>query len=145
MKYHGALALALALTGAPLSAQACSPQETVVRQFVDAFNRKDLDGMMALADTGISWLSVIGDSTRLEVHGQAGLRVSMESYFRSLPTSRSTLETVRSMDRWVSAWERATWDAPEGPRTQFALSVYEVEDGRVRRVYYYPAIRVVKQ
>ncbi len=139
----GLIALGTLSGGAPLRAQAPTPQEAVVRQFVEAFNRKDLDGLLALADTGISWISVIGDSTRVEVHGQPGLRVSLESYFQSFPSASSTLESVRGVNRWVSAWERSTRDTPEGPRIQLSLSVYEVQDGRVRRVYYYPAIRVV--
>ena len=42
---------------------------------------------------------------------------------------------------YVAIRERVSWTAKSGRRTQTALGVYEVRDGRVRRVWYYPAVR----
>ena len=115
--------------------------ERVVRDFVDAYNRHDVSAMLALTDTAVTWLSIIGDSVRVETRGAAALRRSMEGYFRSVPTARSTIEALRVVGPWVTVEERAHWTAAAGPRSQAAVAVYEVRDGRIRRVWYYPAVR----
>ncbi len=40
--------------------------------------------------------------------------------------------------RRQAALRHARWQGKNGERTQSALAVYEVEEGRVRRVWYYP-------
>ena len=141
-----ALAAAVAVVvGAAAHAAAQAPAaaepERVVRAFVDAFNRHDVPGMLALADTAIVWLSVSGDSVLVETRGHEALGRGMAAYFRQIPTARSTLEAVTALGPWVSARERAEWRAASGPRAQASLSVYEVREGRVRRVWYYPVVR----
>jgi hypothetical protein len=120
---------------------ASRPSEDVVGAFVAAYNRHDVDAMLALADTGIVWLSVAGDSVRVEARGAAALRRSLAGYFRSVPSTRSVLGEMTSVGPWVTVHERAQWQASSGPRAQTAVAVYEVRDGRVRRVWYYPAVR----
>ena len=136
----------------PLSAQAAGctepasppkPQELVVCRFAAAFNRHDLDSLLVLADTAISWLDVVGDSVQIQAHGHEGLRVGLASYFQARPTSRSSLESVRAVGQWVSAWDRVLPDSAKGASAEVALTVYEVRDGKVRRVWYYPATRLV--
>jgi hypothetical protein len=111
----------------------------VVERFVEAFNRHDVDAMLALAHPEIQWLSVEGEKISVETAGVAALGESMRKYFRSLPSSRSSIEGVVEAGRFVSVRERARWQGKSGERTQSALAVYEVEEGRVRRVWYYPA------
>jgi hypothetical protein len=41
----------------------------------------------------------------------------------------------------VSARERAHWVGSAGPRSQAALSVYEVRAGTIQRVWYFPVVR----
>jgi hypothetical protein len=115
--------------------------ERVVRDFVDAYNRHDVSAMLALTDTAVAWLSIVGDSVRAETRGADALRRSMEGYFRSVPTARSTIEALRVLGPWVTVEERAHWTAAAGPRSQAAVAVYEVRGDRIRRVWYYPAVR----
>lgn len=139
----------LALAGAvgnpgTLHAQAAATHadpERVVRAFLDAYNRHDVPGLLALSDTEIVWLSVEGDSVRVETRGREALARGLEGYFRRLPSVRSTLERVSALGPWVSAHERAEWTAASGARSQSAVSVYEVRERRIRRVWYYPAVR----
>ena len=127
--------------GAQTPAAADTTPERVVRAFVDAFNRHDVPGMLALADSAVVWLTVSGDSVLVEARGRDALARSMASYFRALPSARSTLDAVAALGPWVSARERAEWAGASGPRAQASISVYEVRGGRVRRVWYYPAVR----
>ncbi|MGZ8378657.1 MAG: nuclear transport factor 2 family protein [Gemmatirosa sp.] len=137
-----ATVVALAACGAPGMARAQDDDAArVVRAFVAAFNRHDVPAMLALTDTAIVWLGIAGDSVTIETRGRRALGESMTAYFRSTPGARSTLDAVTTLGPWVSARERAEWQGRTGPRAQSALSVYEVRDGRIRRVWYYPAVR----
>jgi hypothetical protein len=111
----------------------------VVERFLEAFNRHDVEAMLALAHPEIQWLSVEGEKISVETAGAAALGESMRKYFRSLPSSRSSIEGAVEAGRFVSVRERARWEGKSGERTQSALAVYEVDEGRVRRVWYYPA------
>lgn len=62
----------------------------------------------------------------------------MTSYFRSLPDVRSTIEASFENGPWVTVRERVHWTGASGPRTQASIAVYEIRDGRVRRVWYFP-------
>ena len=106
-----------------------------------AYNRHDVPAMLELVDTGFVWLNLVGDSVQVETRGRDALKSGLESYFRSIPTAQSTMETISSLGPWVSVRERAHWRTESGARSQAALSVYEVREGRLRRVWYYPAVR----
>jgi hypothetical protein len=59
-------------------------------------------------------------------------------YFAAVPSARSTIEGRMPAGRFVSVLERAHWTVGGEPRSQSSLSVYEVEDGLIRRIWYYP-------
>ena len=126
--------------GLPPSA-AAGNAESVVKAFVAAYNRHDVPAMLEFVDTGFVWLNLVGDSVQVETRGRDALKGGMESYFRSFPTAQSTLESISSLGPWVSVRERAHWRTAAGERSQAAMSVYEVREGRLRRVWYYPAVR----
>ena len=131
-----------AATATRIQSSASSTEaEKVVRSFVDAYNRHDIPGLLTLADPDIEWLSVEADTVRAETRGRDALGRSLTSYFKQFPTSQSTIDSVVSNGPWVAARERAEWTDKTGPRSQSSLSVYEIHDGRVRRVWYYPVVR----
>jgi hypothetical protein len=143
-----AAAILLFAAGTSLTAFTSSPEPApaapggsareVVERFVAAYNRHEVEAMLALAHPEIQWLSVEGEKISVETAGVAALGESMRKYFRSLPSSRSSIEGMVEAGRFVSVRERARWEGKTGERTQSALAVYEVEEGRVRRVWYYP-------
>lgn len=141
MKHAIALLAALAL---PLAAVAQAPEpdpRQVVERFLEAFNRHDVEAMLSLAHADVQWLTVADDKISVDTAGQAALRDSMKSYFASLPTVRSTFESALVAGPYVTVVERARWQGKSGERTQAALAVYEVREGKVRRVWYFhPAI-----
>ena len=144
-----ALALSLVLGQAPLPqpvpqsvpnpvAQPSS-HAAAVRGFVDAFNARDIDAMLALATDDVEWLSVDGSKMSVETAGKDALRTSMTAYFKSCPTCRGTVEILGATVARVSTIETATWTDASGPRAQQGMSILEFRDGRIRRVYYFAA------
>jgi hypothetical protein len=113
--------------------------EKQVRAFVEAFNARDIDGMLAMADENIQWLSVDAAKISVETEGKAALRESMSRYFRSCPTCKSSLEWIQRAGSRVSAMERASWSGKSGAKSQSGLSVYEFRGDKILRVYYFPA------
>lgn len=45
-----------------------------MREFVEAFNARDIDVMLALADENVQWLIVDGAKVSVETEGKAALR-----------------------------------------------------------------------
>ncbi len=115
-----------------------SPQSFVTR-FLQAFDDHDVEGMLALAHPDVEWLVVSASTVTVESAGSAALGKGMRSYFASMPTVRAAAEDWTISGRFVAVRERTRWRGPDGHRTQSALSVYEVEDGGIRRVWYFPA------
>ena len=115
--------------------------EKHVRDFVAAFNARDLNKMLELADDNIQWLNVNGVKISIETEGKAALKASMEKYFNECSTCKSTLEWVQSAGSRVSAREIAHWTSKSGPKEQSSLSVYEFQGDKIIRVYYFPAER----
>lgn len=115
--------------------------ETRVREFVQAFNARGLDAMLALTTDDVQWLSIDKAGMTIEAEGKDALRKSMTSYFAQCPTCRSEIVWIRDAGSRVVALERASWTARAGKVSQSSLSVYEFTDGRIVRVYYFPAER----
>ena len=122
-----------------VSAISIDEREKQVREFVEAFNSRKIDKMLELADESIQWLSIDGVKISVETEGKNALRESMEKYFRACPTCKSSLEWVQIAGSRVTAKEKASWMGKNGPREQSGLSVYEFRNGKILRVYYFPA------
>ena len=53
---------------------------------------------------------------------------------------RMTKPVIKVSGRYVTVRERASWTSKSGEkRSQASLAVYEIRDGLVARVWYYPA------
>ena len=113
--------------------------ETRVREFVAAFNARNTEAMLGAVDENVQWLSVNEAKVTIETEGKNALRESMERYFRSCPSCKSSLEWVQKSGSRVTAMERATWSGKSGLKSQTGLSVYEFKNGKILRVYYFPA------
>ena len=69
-----------------------------------------------------------------------GTGFAWTGYFNALPSARATLESSMVSGSYVTARERASWKTKDGTeRSQAALAVYEIRDGLIARVWYYPA------
>lgn len=129
-------ALVVSAAAAP-AAQTAPPPKKLVEQFVEAFNRHDVPGMRNLVDPDVQWMTISGSTISVETNGAEALDRSMRSYFRSCPSCRSVLDGIMEAGNLVTTYERAQWTSGGVPRTQTSLAVYEVRNGRIRRVWYY--------
>ncbi|MBL8525511.1 MAG: alpha/beta hydrolase fold domain-containing protein [Betaproteobacteria bacterium] len=113
--------------------------ETVVRAQLAAFNAHDVDAMVRLVADDLVWYNIKGDEMSVEAKGSDALRKGMEGYFKSLPSAKSEIHTMVTNGNFVSVRERVTWKSKTGEdRSQNALAVYEVIEGKIKRVWYYP-------
>ena len=86
-----------------------NPNEQRVRDYVSAFNKREIDTMLSMVSDDIQWLNVAGDKITVETQGKAKLRESLTAYFKSMPNAKSELEWVR-----VTASRVAAWSEPVG-------------------------------
>jgi hypothetical protein len=139
------LASAALIAGCSVSVQRSDPDSAdaldVVRAQFEAFNDHDVEALTARIAPDFTWWSVSGDSTVLEVRGRDDFRDGMSDYFASLPSVQSSIEGATVTGAYVAVRERVRWSTAEGSRSQEALAVYEVRNGLIRRVWYYPAQR----
>ncbi len=126
-------------TPGSVAAQTQKSSEEHVRDYVAAFNKHDVETMLAMVSDDIEWLSVAGEKVTVETQGKTKLRESLVGYFKSTPGVKSELEWVQVTASRVAALERASWQGKTGPKSQASLSVYELRDGLIARVYYFPA------
>ena len=137
------LAAALLLPAAPAVAQDVAPSELQIAvAYVEAYNDRDLEAMLALMHEDVEWLSVQGSETAVFANGKADLAAQMEGYLASQSATYSTVEGSVGDGRFVAVREVAHWTDAEGnARSQSSLAIYEIVDGLVRRVWYYPPTR----
>ncbi|MEO6196080.1 MAG: nuclear transport factor 2 family protein [Thermoanaerobaculia bacterium] len=139
-----ALLLCFAATGARAQRVPSPPSPVdplaVARLFVEGFNRHDPGAMIAQAAPEVQWLSVAGDRIVPDAAGQTALRDWMAKYLAVYPTMRKTIEQSIVHAPFVSAWERDRWKGKDGgERTQAQLVIYQVEEGKIQRIWRYPS------
>ena len=116
---------------------------SVVREYVAAFNAKDLDAMMRMVASDVVWMHVTGDSLTDVGRGIDAFRQLIAGYFRAVPSARSELRKIDATGPWVTTHERTRWDASSsGVAGQTSLVVYEVRDRLIRHVWFYPSLPV---
>lgn len=148
MKTCKVLAILISLTA--LAGQQAVVQESrnskdqLVREYVDAFNNRQIDAMLSMVTADIEWLSVAGNKIAIETTGKDELQKGMAGYFKAVPTARSELLWTKSSPSRVAALENATWKSRSGMQSQVSLAVYEFRDDLISRVYYYPAEKPLK-
>lgn len=105
----------------------------VVETFIDAFNDHDVPAMMSLVTEDIELYyqdenGVFGLASR----SAEQLATDMRAYFAHRPTVRSTIDGVIAGPTFVAFREQIV-----GGKS--SVAVYEIRQGLVRRVWYYPA------
>jgi hypothetical protein len=141
----GALALCLASGASAQRPAPGSPRDTtpaaVVRDYVAAFNAKELNAMLALVANDLVWMSIADDSLADLGRGAGAFQRLLAGYFRAVPSARSELLELSATGPWVTTHERTRWDASaSGVAGQSSVVVYEVRRGLIRRVWFYPAL-----
>ena len=112
---------------------------TVVKQFVSAFNDKDIDAMLALVDPNMKWMSISGDKVATETNSQDALKTAMQGYFKSMPSARSEIRHSHASGSFVYSLEEAFWAAKGETKSQCSMAVYEFSESKIKHVWYFPS------
>ncbi len=115
-------------------------QHTVISSYTEAYNDRDVAAMSALMHPDIQWLSVEGDQIVVVADGKADLVAQMTDYVASPSATTSLLGRSVVDGPFIAVQETASWLGADGSTAeQSALAVYEINDGLIVRVWYYPA------
>jgi len=136
--FIGVVSASALVSGYRTSAISPTNNEAVMRKFEAAFNNHDVAAMTALVAQNVQWLSVNGDKLAVETNGKAELEKWLKGYFQSCPSCRSEFEALMIAGSYVTVREKAMWESKSGPKVQRSLGVYELRDGLIQRVWYYP-------
>lgn len=118
---------------------------TVVREFLKVFNNQDITKMSELVASDVRWLSMTKDGTfKADLQGWPALEKWLKNYFAATKNVRSEASRVNANGPFVSFTETASWQSPSGiTKKASSLAVYEVQGGKIARIWYYPAVSAV--
>lgn len=115
--------------------------KSIISEHTRAFNAGDVQAMAKMQHPDIEWLSVSGATVSTEVAGRDALSKNMAEYFKSPTKVTGKLRDWSVNPPYVSVTETASWTTKGGEqKSQSSLTVYELEDNLIRRVWYYPAV-----
>ena len=119
-----------------------SKAHPIVAAYSVSWNEKDVQKMTALMHPDIQWLSVTDNTISVEVSGKTELVAEMTEWFDSPNLPAGSLRDWSLNGNYVAVTETAAWTDKAGTaQSQSSLTVYELEDNLIRRVYYYPSVK----
>ena len=113
----------------------------LIDEFSAAFNAHNPEKMASFVtdDFALYYVSTDGEA-ELATQGPKALAREMAQYFQALPTVASKLDQRNEVGDYVSFRETASWTTANGQqKSQASLAVYQIADGKIQRVWYYPA------
>lgn len=114
----------------------------IISSYIEAYNQRDVQAMAALMHPDVEWLSVEGREVQVIANGRDDLVAQMRAYVASPSATTSTLEGAVANGPYLAVREIARWRRDDGSMAeQSSLAVYEIRDGLVRRVWYFPVAR----
>ena len=119
-----------------------SQSQTIVAAYSASWNEKDLNKMAALMHPDIQWMSVKHDTILVEISGKPELVAEMQKWFARANLPAGSLRDWSINGNYVAVTETAAWTDKSGAaQSQSSLTVYELENNLIRRVYYYPSVK----
>ncbi|MEP3892094.1 MAG: nuclear transport factor 2 family protein [Hellea sp.] len=117
------------------------PGHPVIAAYSNAYNEKDITTMRALMHKDIEWVGVTGSDIEVHMSGKETLAKEMEIWFENPKLPKGALRDWSINGNMVAVTETAYWTTNDGEeKSQSALTVYELKDDLVRRVYYFEAV-----
>ena len=111
----------------------------IIQAYSQAYNDKDIETMEALMHPDIEWVSISGNEIEVHVSGKSILSKEMQEWFKNPKLPKGSLRDWSLNGDYVGVTETAHWVNDEWEeKSQSALTVYELQENLVRRVYYYP-------
>ena len=116
--------------------QAPSDPAAVAERQLDAYNRQDVEAFAACFAEDVRVVRLpVGE---ILAEKREGIRTLYGDLFRREPGRRAELLQRMACGRFVVDHERVTVEPGAPPR--FAVAIYEVADGLIRRVWFPPTI-----
>jgi ketosteroid isomerase-like protein len=106
----------------------------VVKNYFAALNRRDLLALTAYVTPDVEWFSMVQGERIQEVAGRAALTESLQTHFSQTALSSWTIESMSQANRFIAVRERTRWRTASEEGEREALCVYEIQDGRIRRI-----------
>ena len=121
-------------------AQTTPSELDVVHNLTRAFNAHNVEGMLKWVHDDVKWFFIQDDKLEMSTSGKDELQTAMLGYFDSIPSAQSEVLDQLINGPFIVFKERASWESSAGKKSQTAVGVYEVVNGKVKRVWYYPAV-----
>ncbi len=117
------------------------PNGQLVVDYMDAYNAQDLEEMAEMLHADFQWLNIDEDDLSEIAGGRDQLLEELKGYFASGDLTKGRLSDVSVNGQFVSALETVYYMSDGEEKSQASISVYEIESGKLRRVWYFPAQR----
>jgi len=111
----------------------------ILNNFISDFNDRNLAGMMASVSNDVQWLSINGKELSSVTNSKQELEKSLAEYFINCSSCKSSIGNMLIMEDRISVTETISWERDGKKSSQGSLSVYEFNNGLIKRVYYFPA------
>lgn len=109
----------------------------LILDFLDAHNRHDVDEVISfLAEDG-RWMRIDEAMPVTGASDREHLAAGLSAYSASQPSVRSFDRDPQTNGKFVSVVEEVQWTGDGNNRQQCALAIYEIDDGAIRRVWYF--------
>jgi limonene-1,2-epoxide hydrolase len=133
------IAVLVVFVGGCASARAPSTSTplSVVENYLASLNRRDLLALTAYTTVDVEWYSVVEGERIQEVAGRDALAKSLTQFFDKYAAARWRVESSETVGGRVAVRERSEWSEGGRAQSRTTLGVYELSDGRIRRITYF--------
>ncbi|MBV35625.1 MAG: hypothetical protein CMP47_09245 [Rickettsiales bacterium] len=118
---------------------ASQPELQVVKSFVTAYNQQDLESMLELTTSDVSWMSVESKKLSIITAGKEQLSKAMQGFFANSNHGRSEILSIQGSGDFVHTVEKAIWSSEGKEKSRCSVAIYELKELKILNVWYYPA------
>jgi ketosteroid isomerase-like protein len=118
-----------------------SPEAQALRSYFAAFNRHDPAAAAALLAPNVKWMTVDTDKLTVEGQGREAVRDWLTGYFQAQPDVRSEFLSLEQTGILLAVRGRVSWTTAGTPRVEESHAVYEIRNGLITNVWFFPAVR----
>jgi ketosteroid isomerase-like protein len=112
--------------------QAQQSSQAIIERFTAAFNRQELDAVMALMTDGCVFENTFPPPNGERAVGQQAVRAAFAAFFQSSPAAQFETEEIFALgDRAVMRWTYRWTNAGSGAGHVRGVDIYRIQDGKI--------------
>lgn len=127
-----------AAVGTAVSSDTEQQNVDVVLGLMNSFNAHDPDAMKLFWADDVTWYEIADGQSSVITSSAAQLYTELVSYFEAYPDVKSKLDSISVNGNFVMGIETPVWEQEGESKSQSSIVVYELEDQKVKRFWYYP-------